>query len=225
MPIVFNAPPPALDPSLATRLEQVSYPTIGHFLESGFVDPEIRTMTPGHTFVGRAVTARIPSPDGVLLHRVVAQVQPGDVVVIDTGSDRTHAVVGAVIGTAAKVAGAAGVVVDGVVTDVLELREMGLPVFARGTSVLTAKQIGIDDGGINVPVACGGVTVHPGDAVMADENGVLILPPAVAEEVLDKAVASDRAEPALIEQLHAGKSLPQLSGADDLLARMGYPAS
>jgi 4-hydroxy-4-methyl-2-oxoglutarate aldolase len=225
MPIVFNPRPPALDPSLRTRLEQVSYPTIGHFLESGFVDPEIRTMTPGHTFVGRAITARIPSPDGVLLHRVVAQVQPGDVVVIDTGADRTHAVVGAVIGTAAKVAGAAGVVVDGVVTDILELREMGIPVFARGTSVLTAKQIGIDDGGINVPVVCGGVTVNPGDAVMADENGVLVLAPGVAAGVLDMAVASDQAEPDLIRQLHDGESLPQLSGADELLGRMGYPAS
>jgi 4-hydroxy-4-methyl-2-oxoglutarate aldolase len=225
MPIVFHPQPPELDPSLVSRLQQVSYPTIGHFLESGFVDPEIRTLTPGHTFVGRAITARIPSPDGVLLHRVVAQVQPGDVVVIDTGSDRTHAVVGAVIATAATVAGAAGIVVDGVVTDILELREMAIPVFARGTSVLTAKQIGIDDGGINVPVACGGVTVHPGDVVMADENGVLILPPAVAEEVLDKAAASDHAEPGLIAQLRAGKSLPQLSGADELLARMGYPAS
>lgn len=225
MPIVFNPQPPALDPSLVSRLERVSFPTIGHFLESGFVDPQICTMTPGHTFVGRAITARIPSPDGLLLHRVVTQVEPGDVVVIDTGSDRTHAVVGAVIATAAKVAGAAGIVVDGVVTDIVELREMGIPVFARGTSVLTAKQLGIDDGGINVAVACGGVTVHPGDAVMADENGVLILDPQTAADVLDKAVASDEAEPQLIRQLHAGRSLPQLSGADELLARMGYPVS
>lgn len=225
MPIAFEPQPPTLDPTLVNRLRRVSFPTIGHFLESGFVDPQVRTMTPGHTFVGRAITARIPSPDGVLLHRVVAQVEPGDVVVIDTGSDRTHAVVGAVIATAAKVAGAAGIVVDGVVTDILELREMGIPVFARGTSVLTAKQLGIDDGGINVPVVCGGVTVHAGDAVMADENGVLVLDPEAAANVLGQAAASDEAEPELLRQLYAGGSLPQMSGADDLLARMGYPVS
>lgn len=225
MSIVMNPPPPTLPKSLVDALERVSFPTIGHFLESGFVSPEIKTITPGLTFVGRAVTARIPSPDGVLLHRVMAQAAPGDVVVIDTGCDRTHAVVGAVIATAAQVAGVAGIVVDGVVTDILELRAMAIPVFARGTSVLTAKQLGIDDGGINVPVVCGGVTVHPGDVVMADENGVLVLDPHVAAGVVDQAVASDEAEPELLRQLRSGRSLPDLSKANEILARMGYPAS
>lgn len=225
MPIVLNPPPPRLPSSLVEELGRVSFPTIGHFLESGFLSPAIRTMTPGMTFVGRAITIRIPSPDGVLLHRVMTQVVPGDVVVIDTGSDRTHAVVGAVIATAAQVAGVAGIVVDGVVTDVLELREMAIPVFARATSVLTAKQLGIDDGGINVPVVCGGVTVNPGDVVMADENGVLVLGPEVAAGVVEQAVASDNAEPELLRQLRSGRSLPELSRADEMLARMGYPAS
>ncbi len=225
MPIVVNPPPSPLPDSLVEELERVSFPTIGHFLEAGFLSPEIRTMTPGLTFVGRAITIRIPAPDGLLLHRVMAEVVPGDVVVIDTGSDRTHAMVGAVIATAAQVAGVAGIVVDGVVTDVVELREMAIPVFARGTSVLTAKQLGIDDGGINVPVACGGVTVHPGDVVMADENGVLALDPAVAAAVVDQARASDLAEPDLLRQLRLGRSLPELSGAGETLARMGYPAS
>lgn len=225
MPIVLNPPAPPLPSSLVEAFQRVSFPTIGHFLESGFLSSAVRTMTPGLSFVGRAITVRIPAPDGVLLHRVMAQVVPGDVVVIDTGSDRTHAVVGAVIATAAQVAGVAGIVVDGVVTDVSELREMAIPVFARGTSVLTAKQLGIDDGGINVPVVCGGVTVHPGDVVMADENGVLVLDPELAAAVVDQAVASDRAEPDLLRQLRSGRPLPELSGADEILARMGYPAS
>lgn len=223
MPIVLNPPPPPLPGSLVEELDRVSFPTIGHFLESGFVSPEIQTMTPGLRFVGRALTVRIPAPDGLLLHRVMAQATPGDVVVIDTGSNRTHAVVGAVIATAAQVAGVAGIVVDGVVTDVLELREMAIPVFARGTSVLTAKQVGIDDGGINVPVVCGGVTVQPGDVVMADENGVLALDPEVAAAVVDRALASDNAEPELLRQLRSGKPLPDLSGAGEMLDRMGYP--
>lgn len=224
MPIVLNSTP-SPSGSLIESLEGVSLPTIGHYLEAGFLSPSIRTMTPGQAFVGRAVTVRIPSPDGVLLHRVMAYVEPGDVVVIDTGSDLTHAVVGAVIATAAQVGGVAGIVVDGVVTDVLELREMGMPVFARGTSVLTAKQLGIDDGGINVPIACGGVAVHPGDVVMADENGVLALDPQIAASVIDQAVASDRAEPALLRQLRTGNPLEELSGAGEILARMGYAAS
>lgn len=225
MSISLNPQPRQLDSALVHALRRVSFPTIGHFLETGFVDPAICTMTPGLTFVGRAVTVRIASPDGLLLHRVMAQVEPGDVVVVDTGSDRTHAVVGAVIATAAQAAGAAGFVVDGVVTDVLDLREMAIPVFARATSVLTAKLIGIDDGGINVPVACGGVTVHPGDAVMADENGVLVLDPQVAAGVVEQARRSDEAEPELLAAIRSGGSLATLGKSDELLASMGYPAS
>ena len=224
MPISLNPSPPPLSPALVDALSRVSFPTIGHFLEAGFVEPEIRTMTPGLTFVGRAVTVRIPAPDGVLLHRVMDQVAAGDVIVVDTGSDRRHAVVGAVIATAAQAAGAVGIVVDGVVTDVLELREMAIPVFARGTSVLTAKMIGIDDGGINVPITCGGVTVAPGDAVMADENGVLVLNPQVAAGIVAQARRSDEAEPELLTAIRSGGSLPELSRANEVLSSLGYPA-
>lgn len=224
MPISLNPQSPRLAPTLLDAVHRVSFPTIGHLLESGFLDPAVRTMTPGLRCVGRAVTVRIPSPDVLLLHRVMTDVEPGDVVVVDTGSDRTHAVVGAVIATAAQTAGAAGMVVDGVITDVLELREMALPVFARGTSVLTAKMLGIDAGGINLSVVCGGVTIHPGDVVMADENGVLVLDPQVAADVVDQARRSDEAEPDLLEAVRSGGSLPELSKANDMLAAMGYPA-
>lgn len=223
MPIVLNPPPPPLDPALVEALGRLSFPTIGHFLETGFMSPEIRSVTPGHTFVGRAVTARIPAPDGVLLHRVVAGIEPGDVLVIETGSNRTHAVLGAVIATAAQVAGAVGAVVDGVVTDVVELRAMGLPVLARGTSLLTAKQLGTDDGGLNVPVTCGGAPVRPGDVVLADDNGALALAPSDAAAVVERAAASDRAEPELLRRVRGGARLSALSGADDLLDRLGHP--
>ena len=225
MPISLNPKSLPLPPGLVDALSRVSFPTIGHFLEAGFVDPEIRTMTPGLTFVGRAVTVRVPAPDGVLLHRVMAQVEPGDVIVVDTGSDRTHAVVGAVIATAAQATGAVGIVVDGVVTDVLDLRGMTIPVFARGTSVLTTKMLGVDDGGINVPVVCGGVTVCPGDAVMADENGVLVLDPQIAADVVAQAVRSDEDEPGLLGAIRSGGSLPELSRANEILSSLGYPAS
>ena len=95
--------------------------------------------------------------------------------------------------------GAVGVVVDGVVTDVVELRAAGLPVFARGTSVLTAKRIASPRSAVNVPVLCGGVMVNPGDVVMADDNGVLVLS---ADEAAN---AADRAEPAILARLRSGE--------------------
>jgi 4-hydroxy-4-methyl-2-oxoglutarate aldolase len=222
--IVLNPSPAPLPSDLLKKLGRVSPPTIGHFLEEGFCSPEIRTMTPGKAFVGRAITVRVPAPDGLLMHIAASRMETGDVMVVDTGGNRTHAFVGAVIATAAQASGACGVVVDGLVTDVVELREMGLPVHARGTSALTAKQLGLDDGGVNIPVVCGGTQVRPGDVVLADENGVLALPPDVAAGVVDQALDSDSAEPELLHALRAGQPLPEVSGAAEQLRKLGYPA-
>ncbi|MNL44488.1 hypothetical protein D3C87_1670690 [compost metagenome] len=97
--------------------------------------------------------------------------------------------------------------VDGVVTDILELREAGLPVFARGTSLLTTKLHGNTESQLNVPVQCGGVQVHPGDLVLGDDNGLLILGSQALAAVIDQALASDRAEPGLLDRLEAGESI------------------
>lgn len=194
-----------MDATLAQKLEAVSLPTLGHFLENGFASHEIRALVPGMKIAGRAVTLRLASPDAIAVNRAIATVQAGDVLVIDTGNDHAHACIGAITGTAILCAGARGVVVDGVVTDIVELRAMGLPVFARGTSALTTKRLGAPDSEICQPVVCGGVTINPGDLVLADDNGVLFLSPQAAAEVIDAALASDRAEPALLERLRAGE--------------------
>ncbi len=93
---------------------------------------------------------------------------------------------------AARQRGALGIVVDGVCTDRAELQELGLPVFARGTSLLTTKLLGTPDGALNLPVTCGGVVVHPGDLVLADENGVLFLRPSEAAALLPEVEARER---------------------------------
>ena len=98
-------------------------------------------------------------------------------------------------------------VVDGVATDILELRATGLPVFARGTSCLTTKRIHHAQSDVNIPVMCGGVQVRPGDWVLGDDNGVIVLSPAALEGVLDQALASDAAEPALLARIAAREPL------------------
>jgi regulator of RNase E activity RraA len=196
-----------LDAELVRRLQRVSFPTIGHFLESGFLDSGIRSMLGDVRLVGRAVTVRIAGADAYATNRALALIGPGDVLVADLGGDLAHAPVGAVTACAAQCAGAAGIIVDGVVTDIADLRQAGLPVFARGTSVLTTKRVSHPDSAVNVPVLCGGVRVNPGDVVMADENGVLALAPAEAAAVLDRALASDAAEPAILARLRAGEPL------------------
>lgn len=195
----------SLDIALLRQLERVSFPTLGHFLEDGFASHYIRALAPNVKVAGRAVTLRLATPNAIAVNRALARLTSGDVLVIDACGDHAHAPVGAVTGTAALCAGARGIVVDGVVTDILELRAMGMPVFARGTSVLTTKRI--DDGGsaVNVPVICGGITVNPGDIVLADDNGVLFLAPCVAAGIIGQALASDDAEPAILARLQAGE--------------------
>lgn len=194
-----------MDATLLRKLETVSFPTLGHFLENGFASHKIRALVPGSRIVGRAVTVRLATPDAIAVNRAIATLTAGDVLVIDAGNDHAHACIGAVTGTAIQCAGARGVVVDGVVTDIAELRAMGLPVFARGTSALTTKRIGAPDSDISEPVICGGVTVNPGDIVLADDNGVVFLSPRAAAEIIDTALASDQAEPAILARLRAGE--------------------
>lgn len=190
---------------LIEQLNAVSFPTLGHFLEEGFADSQLRAMVPNVKLVGRALTLKLVGADAIAVNQALALIQPGDVLVIDTDGDWQHAPVGAVTSCAARCAGAVGIVVDGAVTDLLELRETGLPVFARGTSLLTTKLHGRGDNQINQPIHCAGVTVHPGDLVLADDNGVLFLDPVTAQNVIERALASDRAEPQLLTRLMAGE--------------------
>ena len=196
-----------MNTGLMPGIADVSYPTIGHFLEDGFVDPAIRSLLQGVKVAGPAVTVRIANHDAYAMNRALLALYPGAVLVVDMSGDHRHAPVGAVTAAAAAAQGAAGIVVDGVATDILDLRETGLPVFARGTSCLTTKRTRGNGSAVNVAVDCGGVRVRPGDWVLGDDNGVIVLAPAAAAEVLEQALASDAAEPALLSRIAAGEAL------------------
>ena len=204
---VVNAVNAGLAEGLREGLAAVSFPTIGHFLEDGFVDPAIRSLLDGVKVAGPAVTVRIAENDAYAMNRALLELYPGAVLVVDMSGDHRHAPVGAVTAAAATAQGAAGVVVDGVATDILELRTTGLPVFARGTSCLTTKRVRSAGSAVNVPVQCGGVQVNPGDWVLGDDNGVIVLSAEAAADVLGLALDSDAAEPALLARIAAGEPL------------------
>ena len=202
-----NAVNAGLGEGLGEGLAAVSFPTIGHFLEDGFLDPAIRSLLDGVKVAGPAVTVRIAENDAYAMNRALLELYPGAVLVVDMSGDHRHAPVGAVTAAAATAQGAAGVVVDGVATDILELRTTGLPVFARGTSCLTTKRVRSAGSAVNVPVQCGGVQVNPGDWVLGDDNGVIVLSAEAAANVLGLALDSDAAEPALLARIEAGEPL------------------
>jgi len=219
--IVIGEMPAPLEPDLREMSEAIGFATLGHFLEEGFMDPGIRLLSvPKAKVVGCAVTVRISPPDSVLVHKVTELLRPGDVLVIDTGGDTRHAPVGEMVALAAQVRGAVAIIVDGVVTDIEEIASLGLPVFARGTSLLTTKLLGLKFGGINVPVSCGGVRVEPGDVILADTNGVMALKREVVRSVAPLARTSEEGEAEMRRYLLAKGSLPERTGANAIVARL-----
>ena len=126
------------------------------------MDPGIRAMQQDVRIAGPAVTVHQPGVDGTIIGYALGQLRPGDVLVVDRCGDMRHAGFGGVVCYAAKVAKVAGVIIDGVVADIGEIRQYGVPVWCRGLSAITTKRIGLG-GSFCVPVSCGGVSVSPGD--------------------------------------------------------------
>jgi len=212
----LNALPAGLPSQLISKLRQAEPATIGHFRNWGFLDPAIRAMQADVRIAGPAVTVRAPGVDGTIVGYALGQVRPGDVLVIDRCGDHRHAAFGGLVAYACKVAGLAGVIIDGVATDIGEVRKYGVPLWCRGLSAVTTKRIGLA-GEFCVPVSCGGVDVRPGDVIIADECGIVVLPPADAEAIAERAIGMQEAEVKSRARLEAGEKLPDISGATKML--------
>lgn len=210
---VINDPPPQIDPALISLLEQAEPATIGHFLDFGFVDPAIRAQWQVPRIAGTAVTVRCAGNDSTIVHYALGQLRPGDVLVIDRAGDVRHAPVGGGVAFAAREAGARGIIVDGVATDIAEIRDYKVPVWARGLSTVTTKRL-FQQGEFAVPVSVGGVAVAPGDAILADENGVLVLKPEAAESAARRAIRMQADEPVRLAEVAKGARLPELNGTN-----------
>lgn len=202
-----------MDRDLFAALRTVELPTLGHFLEDGFCDQRVASVNQVTQMVGIARTLDLQEPDALAVNRAVLALTPGDVLVIRV-EGRQHAPVGAVTAAAAFARGAAGIVVDGPVTDIVALREWAprLPIFATGLTARTTKRLGtLDDRVRDAVIDVGGVQVHPGDWVLGDPHGILVLPPdGPGRDVLHQALASDAAEPALRARIAAAEPLESL---------------
>jgi 4-hydroxy-4-methyl-2-oxoglutarate aldolase len=212
----LNTLPAQMDAKLVQKLVKAEPATIGHFRNWGFMDPAIRAMQSDLRIAGPAVTVRAPGVDGTVVGYALGQVRRGDVLVIDRCGDHRHAAFGGLVAYACKVAGLAGVIIDGVATDIGEVRKYGVPLWCRGLSAVTTKRIGLA-GEFCVPVSCGGVDVKPGDVIIADECGIVVLPPAEAEAAADRAIGMQDAEVASRKRLDNGEKLPDISGATKML--------
>lgn len=201
------------DAALLDRMRALQPASLGHHLSSGFLPPQIRALVPGR-MLGRAVTVRQPLPDAEPVHRVLDAIRPGDVLVIDRCGDDRIACVGEMVALAARTAGAGGIVVDGVVTDIAEIAAMALPLFARGTSVVTTRPMRQPGAELFGPICPGGVIVRDGDLLFGDENGVLCLDPDRPDlgALVARAEADESREIEWRLRLRAGESLAALNG-------------
>lgn len=205
--------PEQIAPDLVQKLAGIELATIGHFRHRGFVNRSLVPLGPSRgTLVGTAVTVAIPGPDSTLLHHALGLLRPGDILVIDRLGDDRHACLGGGVARAVVRAGAIGAIIDGPATDPEEILEAGLPVWSRGLSSITTRILDLG-GALNCPIACGGVPVLPGDVVMADATGVLILPPDEAEETADEAITREARIARNQARAAAGEKLGALSGA------------
>ncbi|MHB8644725.1 MAG: RraA family protein [Thermomicrobiales bacterium] len=207
---------------LLAQLGKIPPATIGHVLEREFMDPELRPLTMRFTFVGPAVTVRCFGMDSGIVHYAVDMAQPGDVVIVDRLGDRRYACWGGGVALAAHSKGIAGAVVDGMLTDRVEIEDMGFNVFGRGLSPVTTRAPGLT-GELNVPVRCGGVIVNPGDIILADDDGVLVLAPERVASIVEEFMPRVLREPEMHRALREGASLAERSGAkariDEMLRR------
>ena len=206
--------PSALDADLLAQLALAEVATIGHWRRWGFPDRAIQRVGTGPTVVGTAITVACPGDDNTMIHYAIGMLRPGDILVVDRLGDTEHACWGGVVNHAIKARGAAGAVVDGPCTDLKEIRESGFPLWCRGVSGRTANGRG-EAGRFNVPVSIGGAVVMPGDALLCDDDGVLVLPPSDIAAEAERAIRHQAGARDVLARLDAGASLAEISGAQE----------
>lgn len=152
----------------------------------------IVAMTPGIKMAGPAFTVEVRPGDNLMIHAAMALAKPGDVLVVDGKGDTSCALIGALMMNGCKMLQLGGVVIDGAVRDIVELRELGFPVFARAVNPNGPTKL--VPGRINWPISAGGISVSPGDLVVGDDDGVVVVERERAASLLplaDKKVAEE----------------------------------
>ncbi|WP_286231984.1 RraA family protein [Neobacillus mesonae] len=178
--------------------------------------PAIKPLKEEYKVVGRAFTVKIPVGDNLAVIKAIRNAKPGDVLVVDAKGDQYRAIAGDFVVGMMQTLGIAGLVVDGVIRDLAGIKELNFPVFSKGTAVAASGKAGF--GEINVPISCGGMTVHPGDLIIGDVDGVVVVPQAIEQEILTKALEKLNKDQIREDQI-SGNHEAILKHLDDLLSK------
>ena len=202
----------AASDELIERYRTLPPATIGHFTGTEILDSGIKPLFTPLQIVGRARTVRMPRGDATMSRPAIQSIQPGDVLIIDQDGDDQVSCWGEMTSLAAKMKGCVGVIIDGSATDWMEIRQQQMPTFARAVVARIGHRLDRPEGALQVPVSVGGVICNPGDLVVADDNGIIIMSAERAEELYEISRASEDRAPGVRRWLEAGGDLAELAG-------------
>jgi len=181
------------------------------------MNSRIRPISNGMKIVGPALTIKTSPTDNLMIHKGMTLAKPGDVLVIDGGGDISWGLLGFIMVSAAIKYGIAGIIVDGAIRDVEEIRNSGFPIFNVGFSPNGPFKDG--PGEVNFPIQCGGQVVNPGDIIVADDDGVVVVPQEHAQKAIGEVRAIIAFETNRFAEIEAG--ILARPGLDELLAKRG----
>lgn len=197
----FERPPK----KLIEKFTGIPSANIGDCMNRFFcVDSKIKMINEkkGLQMIGSALTVKTRTVDNLLVHKALDMAQPGDIIVIAAEGDTHSAILGEIMALMAEKRGVAGYLIDGCIRDSEEIQEMDFPVFAAGVTPRGPYKDG--PGEINFPVSCGGVIINPGDIIVGDRDGVVVIPPREAEMIYQEAKKLLEKETKILEEVKRG---------------------